>query len=318
MTGNHSRRIVVLGAHGFLGSNMTRYLAAAGHQVTAYWRRCRTDLLHFQNVSSAVGDIRDSWSLANAIKDADVVYHFASSTHPSRYFTDPAAECSDALQPLIGLMETAAENGVRKIVFPSSGGTIYADSDHPRTECSPTDPRSPYAIFKIAAEQLLLHASRQRQFSVDIFRIGNPYGPGQRPRPGQGVIPHWIEAIRNQQPIRLFGDGSAERDYVYVDDLCRLMAISCDRLEKSDVFNLGTGAATSLTDLLDHVLELVGNDCSVERLPARASDIRSIALSPERLLRFVPHFQFTPLRWGLAQTLADQGLAGGGQERKAA
>ncbi len=318
MTRNHSRRIVVLGAGGFLGSNMTRHLAAAGHQVTAYWRQHRSDLVDLPNVTSVVGDLSDSSSLANAIQDADVVYHFASSTHPSLYFTDPAREYSETLRPLIALMEAASENGVRKIVFPSSGGSIYADSDAPRTEHSPTDPRSPYAIFKIAAEQLLLHASRQRRFSVDIFRIGNPYGPGQRPRPGQGVIPHWIESLRNREPIRLFGDGSAERDYVYVDDLCRLMSVSCDRLEESDVFNLGTGAATSLTELLDHMLELIGNDCSVIRLPSRAVDIRSIALSPDRLLRQLSDFQFTPLKWGLARTLADYGLAGDWKERAAA
>jgi UDP-glucose 4-epimerase len=318
MSRNHSRRIVVLGARGFLGSNVTRHLAAAGHQVTAYWRKSRTDLLHFPNLTSVVGDLRDLPCLSNAIKDADVVYHFASSTHPSRFFDDPAEEYSEALAPLIGLMNIASANGVRKIVFPSSGGTIYADSDRARSEVSPIDPRTPYAVSKVAAEQLLLHASRQRQFSVDVYRIGNPYGPGQRPRPGHGVIPHWIEAIRNRQPVQLFGDGSAARDYVYVDDLCRLMALSCDRLAQSDLFNLGTGTATSLTSLLEHVLELVGHDCPVERLPSRASDIHSVALSPTRLLRLAPDFQFTPLRWGLAQTLADRGLAGGWPERKAA
>lgn len=302
------RRIVVLGAHGFLGSAVTRHLAAAGHDVTAYWRLRRNDLLKLPNIRSVVADIRDTWTLAEAIKDADVVYHFASSTHPSLFFSDPAAEYSEALQPLIWLTEIAAQNGVRKIVYPSSGGTIYADRETARTEDTPTDPRSPYAIFKLAAEQLLLHAARQKKFSVDIFRIGNPFGPGQRARPGQGVIPHWIEAIQSGKPIRLFGDGSASRDYVYIDDLCRLLSVSCDRLDDSDVFNLGTGNATSLSELLKHVQSLIGAPHPVESLPQRVSDINSVALCPDRLLKLVPDFRFTSLGDGLAATLRDHGV----------
>lgn len=308
MTNSDSRRIVVLGAHGFLGSAMTRRLAAAGHDVTAYWRLRHNDLLNLPNVRSVIGDIRDSWTLTEAIRGADVVYHFASSTHPSLFFSDPAAEYSEALQPLIWLIEIAAQNGVKKVVFPSSGGTVYADQEEPRTEQTPTDPRSPYAIFKVTAEQLLMHAARQKRFSVDIFRIGNPFGPGQRPRPGQGVIPHWIEAIQNGKPIRVFGDGSEARDYIYIDDVCRLLSISCDRLDQSDVFNLGTGNATRLSDLLTDIQSLIGKEHPVERLPRRLSDIRSVALCPDRLLEQIPDFRFTSRRDGLAATFKDHGI----------
>ncbi len=300
-----SRRIVILGACGFLGASMTRHLTAAGHHVTAYCRRRPDELLGLPHFKSVVGDIRDRWALAGAIRDADVVYHFASSTHPSLNYTDPAAEYSEALHPLIGLMETAAENGVRKIVFPSSGGTVYADGHQPRTEDCPTDPRSPYAILKLAAENLLIHSARQGNFSVDIFRIGNPFGPTQRPRPGQGVIPHWIDAIQHAKPLRVFGDGSAQRDYVYIDDLCQLMSLSCDRLEESGTFNLGTGKATSLNELLAAVHELVGHSYPVVRQPSRASDIFSIALCPDRLLKLAPGFRFTSIQQGLRSTLAD-------------
>ena len=302
------RRVVVLGAGGFLGSAMTRHLAAAGHQVTAYWRHPRGEIAELPHVTSVVGDIRDTWTLAEAVRDVDVIYHFASSTHPSLFFHDPAAEYAEAMQPLIWLMETAAHNGARKIVFPSSGGTLYADDSEPRRETSTTDPRSPYAIFKLASEQLLLHAARQGHFSVDVFRIGNPYGPGQRPRPGQGVVPHWVEAIQQKRPIRLFGDGSAQRDYVFVRDACELMSLSLDRVEQSGIFNLGTGSATSLTELLRTFGELVAQTVDVERVPARASDIQSIALCPQRLVDLAGGYQFTTLSDGLRATLAAYGL----------
>ena len=305
------RRVVVLGAAGFLGSSMTRYLASQGHDVVAYWRQPRSDIANLENVTPVVGDLRDTWILAEAFEGADVVFHFASATYPSLFYTDPAAEYSEALQPLLVMMDTAFQRGVHKIVFPSSGGTVYADSDQPRTEASLTDPRSPYAVFKLAAEELLHHAARQHHFSVDVFRIGNPYGPGQRARPGQGVLPHWIDAIHNAVPIRVFGDGSARRDYLFIEDVCRLMSISCERLESSGTFNLGTGKATSLTELLAIIKDTVAHPPPVEYLPGRASDIASVSLSSQRLLSMVPGFEFTPLEEGLRRTLEHHRLVSG-------
>ncbi|GAA4451815.1 NAD-dependent epimerase/dehydratase family protein [Novipirellula rosea] len=296
-------RVVVLGAAGFLGSSMTRFLAAQGHDVVAYWRQPRPEIEQLHGVTSVVGDIRDTWILSDAIKGADIVYHFASATYPSRFFSEPTAEYTEALSPLLVLMETAAYHGVRKIVFPSSGGTVYADTDQPRHENSATDPRSPYAIFKLAAEQLLGHATRRGQFASDIFRIGNPYGPGQRTRPGQGVLPHWIEALHHGTPIRVYGDGSASRDYIYIEDVCRLMAISCDRLDESNVFNLGTGVATSLEQLIHTIRRLLDKEFEVIHLAHRSSDIASISLSPDRLLALTPEYKFVPIEEGIRRTL---------------
>lgn len=302
------RRVVVLGANGFLGSAVVKHLSHHGHQVTAYWRHSRADIEALPNVRSVVGDIRDTWTLADAIRDADVVYHFASATHPSLFFSDPAAEYSEALQPLIWLIEVAAKNGVKKLVYPSSGGTIYADEQAPRTEASRVDPRSPYAILKLTAEQLLIHSSRQGHFSVDIFRVGNPYGPGQPSRPGQGVIPHWLDSIQSGKPVRVFGDGTAQRDYIFIDDFCKLVALSCQRLEETAIMNLGTGQGTSLNELLAVIKDLANVSITVENLDSRASDIHTIALRPDRLLELHPDFEFTPLKEGLRQTLADRGM----------
>jgi UDP-glucose 4-epimerase len=288
---------------------MTRYLANQGHDVVAYWRQPRLDIANLENVTPVMGDLRDTWILSDAFEGADVVYHFASATYPSLFYTDPAAEYSEALQPLLVMMDTAFQRGVKKIVFPSSGGTVYADSDQPRTEDSPTDPRSPYAVFKLSAEELLHHAARQNHFSVDVFRIGNPYGPGQRARPGQGVLPHWIDSLHNATPIRVFGDGSAQRDYLFIDDVCRLMSVSCERLESSGTFNLGTGKATSLAELLAIIQDTVACPPAVEYLPGRASDIASVSLSSKRLLSMVPDFEFTPLEKGLRRTLEHHRLA---------
>ena len=300
--------VVVLGANGFLGAAMTQHLARLGHRVTAFWRRPQPHLLKLANVTSVIGDLRDTWTLADALENADVVYHFASATYPSLFYLNPSAEYWEALQPLLVLMETAARGGVGRIVFPSSGGTIYADSELPRNEDSPLAPRSPYAIFKLTAEQLLMHAARQGQFAVDIYRIGNPFGPGQRARPGQGVLPHWIEAVKSGSSLRMFGDGSAERDYIFVDDVCQLLTLSCAPRIESDIFNVGTGRATSLNALKQELERLLGHQLSVEFLPPPPSTLQSIALQSDKLLGLAPDFRFTPLREGISMTLASHGL----------
>ena len=281
---------------------MTRHLANLGHSVTAFWRRPEPSIAAHENVSSVIGDLRDVWTLADALADTDIVFHFASATYPSRFFSNPTAEYWEALQPLMVLMETAARAGVKKMVYPSSGGTIYADSQEPRTEDSALDPRSPYAVFKVTAEHLLKHAARTGQFSVDIFRVGNPYGPGQRIRPGQGVLPHWLDAARKRQTLNVFGDGSAQRDYIYIDDLCKLMETSCDQLENSETLNLGTGIPTSLLELLECLQNVLPEKADVEFLPGRDSDISSIVLSPKRVLARIPGFEFTALQEGIRRT----------------
>ncbi len=304
----NAQRIVVLGAAGFLGHAMARDLALQGHQVVAYWRRPNPALSQFPNVQSVIGDIRDTWILADTLQGADVVYHFASATHPSLFFRNPAAEYWEALQPLMVLMETAARARVRRIVFPSSGGTIYGDREAARSEESKVDPRSPYAIFKLAAEQLLLHAARQGDFAVDIYRVGNPYGPGQRVRPGQGVLPHWLDAIQHNQPIRIFGDGTAERDYVYIDDFCQLLRHACRSDTTSDVFNLGTGIATPLNELLKLLEALLGRQLETTYMPNSTASLQTISLKPDKLLKQFPEFDFTSLHTGLTRTLASYGL----------
>ena len=309
MRNKRKLRITVLGAGGFLGSSMTRALVARGHSVVAFWRHPRADIAVLKGVESVIGDLRDVWTLERAFDGCDLVYHFASSTYPSRFFSDPASEYAEAVQPLLVTMETARRRGVSKFVFPSSGGTVYADSDVARTEDARLDPHSPYAIFKLAAEHLLHHAARQGHFSVDVFRIGNPYGPGQIARPGQGVLPHWIDALRRDSPIRIFGDGSSERDYIYIDDICRLMTLSCDSLDDSGTYNIGTGIPVSLNSLLSLIEDITKKTIPVDYTPARDSDIRSIALSPSRILSKVIPFEFTPIRQGLYSTLEYHKLA---------
>ncbi len=309
MTSQSARKVVVLGAGGFLGGALASYLAKAGHQTLACSRKRITEIEPSSNLTLACGDIRSKEFLGSVFRGADVVFHFATSTYPSLNYANPKAEYEEALAPLFDLIEVAELTKVKKIVFPSSGGTIYAPQLAPRTEETLANPQSPYAIFKLAAESLLMHAAIQGKFSADIFRIANPYGPGQRRRPGQGVIPHWIESMSRKLPVTIFGDGNARRDYVYIDDMCHLVSLSLNRLEQTDIFNLGTGIATSLTELLNLLRSVAETSIGVKYDSSRPVDLSSVSLDSSKLLKLVPEFRFTELADGLAKTLDTSGLS---------
>ena len=311
---SRSCHAVVTGATGFLGSTLVNELVSAGHSVTAVRRRplenpaSETKDSH-PRLRWVVTDIMNPDSLKSAFEGADVVFHCATSTHPTSNLSQPNAEIAMSLVPTVHVMEAALATGVKKVVFPSSGGTVYGESLSPRTESSAVSPTTPYSIFKYACERLLLStAARTRAFNVDVFRIANLYGPGQPRRPGQGVLPHWLNAIRTGQPISIFGDGSIERDFVWIHDAAHCMMSSCERLDSSDTFNIGTGIATSLNELVRLLLELSAVEFEVRYEPARSVDAKSISLDPCKMQNALEGFAWMPLRLGIAKTLSSEGL----------
>ncbi len=301
---NARLKTVVLGANGFLGSVLLTSLFEAGHDVVAFSRRPPANL--DANISGSIqwiyGDVREKASLQIAMHDADIVFHTATATHPTLNVNAPRTEIADALLPVITIMESAIDSGVRKLVFPSSGGTVYPDIQEPRTESMLTQPLTPYAVFKNTAENVLLSAAdRHPYFSVDVMRIANLYGPGQKRRPGQGVLPHWFHSLRRGEPLVVFGDGEAKRDYVLATDAAKCLLSSCSRLDASDIFNVGTGQATSLNDLVKILRGIIPTGFEVRYQDARPTDLYSVSLCSDKLLSRMPGFQWTGLETGLTQ-----------------
>ncbi len=315
MRSNCSCHAVVTGATGFLGSALVKGLIANGHEVTAICRRPLDEkessvVDSHSRLKWAVTDIQNPDSLKVAFEGADIVFHCATSTHPTSNLSQPNSEIAMSLVPTVHVMEAVVATGVRKLVFPSSGGTVYSESPKPRSEFSAVSPATPYSIFKYACEQLLLStALRSTAFAVDVYRIANLYGPGQPRRPGQGVLPHWVNAIRSGVPVRIFGDGTMERDFVWILDAVHCMMSSCNRLSTSDVFNVGTGIATSLNELVCLVKQASAMDFEVCYEPARSVDVRSVCLDPSKIMGVLGDFTWTPLLAGVAKTLLSEGLA---------
>lgn len=283
----------VIGAGGFIGSRLSTALEGEGIP-TARFRRS--------------SPLAPGGRLADGLRRAGVIFFLASSITPAlaEKYPDRAASDHSTLMNLLRLLRHTDHRPV--FVLASSGGTVYDPAaSMPYAETSPIWPDSPYGRAKLLLEQeLLAHPDLVRPV---ILRLASVYGPGQRTRGAHGVITHWLEAMRADRPLRLFGDPRACRDYVYVDDVVEALLLA-GRLGHTLVrgptgpmtLNIGSGVRTSLLDLLAEIASVVDRRFTVEFDDARTFDRRDVWLdvtSAARTLNWSPR---TSLHQGLSET----------------
>ena len=298
--------VLVLGGDGFLGSYFVDHVLDLGHDVTVFDRfqhMKSNNLEHLrEKVQFISGDFKNPENLSNAIEDHEVVCHFVSKTNPVLTWSEPYMEIEENLKSAIQFCELAGSQNVKKIVFPSSGGTIYGSQREAVDENAATNPITPHGIAKLATEHFLHYLKRRFNFVVDIYRIGNLYGPRQPIQNRQGVIAIWMRDILNGSEIQIYGDHTTVRDYIYVEDAAFLMTNSLLDVESSDTYNLGSGIGTSILDLLEIFKKVIQRPIRYRIHPIRPSDNSSIILNSSKLLRRFPGFVFQQLERKIEET----------------
>ena len=187
----------------------------------------------------------------------------------------------------VRLWEACAAAPVRRVIFVSSGGTVYGNARTlPIREDDPTDPVCAYGLSKLAAEKYLGLFRRLRTLDSIILRPGNAYGPGQNPSRGQSAATVFAFRALRREPITIWGDGSATRDLLYVDDLVDAIVRVLAHDPGADgprVFNVGTGHGTSVNELLATIGRVMGQAPQVSYAPGRGTDVRANVLDASRL-----------------------------------
>ncbi|GAB2984689.1 NAD-dependent epimerase/dehydratase family protein [Nocardioides montaniterrae] len=307
--------IGVFGARGFLGQAVTRQLAEAGHEVLAAAREFDTDTTFdgFSGVRTAEVDFRDLHAVRRLLPGIDTVVQLIGTTSPATSGKWVAGEFQEHVIPQAAFLDECVDNGVRRVVFASSGGTVYgpgAGEDGPIHEGQTTNPISSHGISKLMIEKALaLHGEVNGLEHVSL-RIANAYGPGQHLKHGQGLIPALIEHHSVGRPVTIFGDGSATRDYVYVSDVTAAFqaAVELDGAPRTTL-NVGTGVATSVMDLVRGIEEISGIRFDLDFKPARETDVRSNVLDVSRAAEVLDWKPVVELHEGLTQTLRWHGIA---------
>jgi UDP-glucose 4-epimerase len=316
-SGWHDGRMIgVFGARGFIGQHVTRALAAAGHPVLAAARQHdpAAGLAEIEGVETVEVDFRDLHATRRLLREREVetVVQLIGTTSPATSGTWVAGEFQEHVIPQAAFLDECVDNGVRRVVFASSGGTVYgpeAGADGPIDETHTTNPISSHGISKLMIEKALaLHGNVNGLEHVSL-RVANAYGPGQHFRHGQGLIAALVERHRAGLPIMIFGDGSATRDYVYVDDVAAAFQAAVELPGQPRLtLNIGTGVATSVLDLVRGIEQIAGIELALEFKPARETDVRSNVLDIGRAATELGWKPVVGLHDGLTATLRWHGL----------
>jgi len=301
-------KCLVLGGGGFLGSHLTEALLAIGHSVRVFEKRgfSRGNLAGvFGDIELIEGSEEDQPRLEEAFRGVDVLFHLAGTTNPATSNQDTLYDVTSNVLPTLRVLAEASRRPLKKLIFFSSGGTVYGIPQRiPIDESHPTNPISSYGIHKLTIEKFLgLHAHLNGLNYVTL-RISNAYGERQSPTSGQGVVTTVVHRALRHEPIEVWGDGTAVRDYVHVSDIIAAAIKAAEYEGNEKVFNIGTGVGTSVLDVLRAVENLVGYPLEVSFSAARPYDV-PISILDVRLAREeIGWSAKIELHEGLARTLA--------------
>ena len=295
--------ILLIGGGGFLGLNLTRALAQAGHQVhIADLNVNSTSLLEgIQGYCGAFPlDIANTNEILNYISSSKIncVVNLASNLIPSSSYETYSQERTNFLSPISTLLDGLAENEVKYVYF-SSGGTIYGSSSKSSVnEGDPKNPISYYGLSKLWHEELILNASHAKNLPYLVLRPSNPFGPMQNPLKKQGLIAVAVDKMSRNEDIEIWGDGSVVRDYIWVGDLCHAIVGLLEKGCWNEIYNIGSGVGHSINDVLSTIRSLLGTTSKVVYSPARIEDVKHIVLDVQKL-RSAIDFHPLDLRQGI-------------------
>lgn len=299
-------RCLVTGGGGFLGSHIVDSLLKRGSPVRVLDRRGADspNLVHLLGrIEIVAGDINNTELLRKSLQGVDYLFHYASSTTPASSSCSPIEDISSNLIATLQLLAEATQCGVKKVVFPSSGGTIYGPSSPlPIPETHPTNPLSSYGIVKLATEKYLELFRHHKGLDYVALRYGNLYGERQVAFQQFGVIPTFLGRLAKGQTLEVLGDGSVVRDYLYVKDAVEVTLKALHYTGEMRVFNVGSGVGTSVTQLITLMQEITGKQGKIVYRPSRSFDVPANVLDVSRARRELGWVPRTSLLDGIAMT----------------
>jgi len=300
MPATTQQRCLVLGGKGFIGSHLVEALLAEGYTVRVF-DRANIPPLNSAAVAARVewmdGDFTSEADVARALVGCDICYHLVSTTLPQSSNADPVFDVETNIAGTIRLLNHAVSNRVRKVIFISSGGTVYGvPQTVPIAEDHPTNPICSYGITKLAIEKYLHLYHVLHELDYAVLRLANPFGERQRIQASQGAVAVFMGKILRGDKIEIWGDGSVVRDYIYIGDATRAMVMAASHSGAEKTFNIGSGDGVSLNQIIAGIEEVTGRKANVTYTPARAFDVPVSVLALDRAkteLGWTPNTTFT-------------------------
>jgi len=301
--------VVIVGGAGFIGRHVAARLAADGLSVRVFDQVRSTPV---PGVDAVVGDLGDAAALGAVLAPGAAVVHLAWTTIPATSNHDPSADLTENVLASIRLFEACTAARVGRVVYLSSGGTVYGNARRlPIREEDPTEPLCAYGVSKLAVEKYLGLFQRLHGLEYVILRPGNAYGPGQDPNRGQSAVTVFAHRAARNEPITIWGDGSTTRDFLFVADLVDAIVRAVTYEPGADgprVFNVGTGRGTSLKDLLEVIGHVMGRALEARYTPGRIADVAANVLDSRRLREWMGWEPCVDLSEGVRRMLRAWGI----------
>ncbi len=304
-------KIIVYGANGFIGKNLIDELAQNQEDKIIAFDRFSSEDSHtdnyfskYNNVDIWPGDFLNISDLEKSLDGIDYVFHLVSTTTPASALMDPFIDIDTNVRASVQLFDLCVKKSIKKVIFLSSGGTVYGDIDSDKiSEESVTRPKSPYGIGKLTIESYLRYYNSTYGLDYIVYRIANPYGPHQNIYARQGVIPIFIQHILDSLPLTVFGDGEMLRDYIYVKDVAKMINTSYSVKNHFNEYNIGSGIGRSINDLINLLTNLTNSKPTIINKDKPASYVETSVLDNSRFLKEFGNFDLTSLEDGIERTL---------------
>lgn len=274
----------MLGGSGFLGSYVVDALCEAGYNVSSFDRYPERFRGKNEKIDFHQADFGNRGELELILKRGiDFVFHLVSSTIPQSSNDDPMFDVQSNVIESIALLEMCVKYSVKKIIFISSGGTVYGMPEKmPISETHPTLPLCSYGITKLTIENYLHLFYVLHGLKYSVLRLSNPYGPRQDPLGKQGAVAVFMNKILRGEEVIVWGDGSVVRDYIHASDFARSCVVMLDS-DKTGVYNVGAGKGTSINELIFLLEQVLDRKAKVKYLPGRGFDVPALYLDCSRI-----------------------------------
>lgn len=281
-------RILIIGGTGFLGANLVEYFLTEGHSVAVLARHAN-NLRYIQGrvtfIKCALADV-SHWD--ELLDGYDWVFHLASESRPSD--SNCVMDVKETILPTLYFLDSCVRKKIRKVVFFSSGGTVYGSQEYtPIAEAACLNPISSYGIHKLVLEKYFSYYRYMYNLPVYILRISNPYGKFQQPFRSQGLISNILGRYYTNQVIEIWGSGEAVRDYIEIHDVMRAVGCLLSYDGSEYIFNIGSGKGYTTIEIIETVEKCLGKQLQKTQLPARKQDVSVNILDitrAERLLHW--------------------------------
>ena len=278
----------IIGGTGFIGHHLVTLLSKQRDNLLVIGRSKTPSRELPKNVDYIIGDYGDPSFLNRILRDVDEIIDLSYASIPKTSFEDPINDILINLPSHVNLFEVASKYNIKKIIFVSSGGTIYGKTNYsPITEQYPTYPISPYGITKLVVEKYAIMYHLLKALPIICVRPANAYGVGQTPFIGQGFVATAIASVLQGKEIIIYGENGVVRDYIYVDDVVNGIVAALNSKKNGEIYNIGTGIGYSNNNIIDKINFIAKSKnlvLKIKHLPPRDFDVPVNILDSTKLI----------------------------------